>query len=217
MDQHHSERYLLRFAAVLIAVSILLLAVANAKISSPIHRMVLTVTAAIPFLFGIFFIYLVILSKRASKREHNYFLYDRTIKGNISPSQLTATQVADRTVSYMALFRKGRQLYIRALFESDGGAPEAFKPLFCYQLLKIMSTCKEPKQWSAFLEGGKELADIFSAYLTQEDEDLNRHVQFYMAQEHCNAEDFRAYLESQNTYLSDRMLTYTKEHLHEFD
>ena len=217
MDQQKTERHLLRVAAILIGIAILIIAFANARVDSPWGRIILTAIAAIPFLFGAFLIYLVILSKRAAKRKHNYFLYDRALKGNMSPDQLTSAQVADRTLRYMALFRKGKQLYINALFDEKGGAPEVFKPLFCYQLLGMMSVCTERAQWDAFLDGGKELADIFATYLTQSDEDLNRHVQYYMAQADCDVEEFRAYLESKSEYLSQQILAYTKEHLHEFD
>lgn len=218
MNQNNSERRLLRLATVLLAVAILIVAYTFARVVSPLARILFLAAAALPFLFGVFLIYLVILSKRAAKGEHNYFLYDRSIKGNMPAEQLTSAHVVERTLRYMSLFRRGKQLYINALFDEKGGAPEAFKPLFCYQLLGMMSVCTEQAQWEAFLEGGKELADIFATYLSSAgDEELNRNVRFYMAQPNCDVEEFRAYLETQSEHLSNQMLAYTKEHLHEFD
>lgn len=218
LDQKDTERRLLRFAAILFAISILIVAFTFARVESPLARLLFLAAAALPFLFGVFLIYLVILSKRAAKGEHNYFLYDRALKGNMPAEQLTSAHVVERTLRYMSLFRRGKQLYINALFDEKGGAPEAFKPLFCYQLLGMMSVCTEQAQWEAFLEGGKELANIFATYLSSAgDEELNRNVQFYMAQANCDVEAFRSYLESQSEHLSEQMLTYTKEHLHEFD
>ncbi len=218
MNQRISERRLLRIAAILFAISVIGIAYAYLQVRDLPSRIVILVVSSIPFLFGAFLVYLVILSKKAAKKKFNYFLYDRKIKGNMPPEQLTSAHVVERTLSYMALFRRGRQLSIQSLFDENGGAPEAFKPLFCYQLLGMMSVCTEKAQWDAFLEGGKELADIFSTYLqSAQDEELNRNIQFYLVQTDCDVDAFRTYLETQSEHLSRQMLAYTKEHLHEFD
>ena len=218
MDQKHSERILLRVATVLIGISVILVALAFTRLSGLPSRVLTVTIAALIFLLGGFLIYLVILSRRAQKGDHNYFLYDRALKKNMSPEQLTSAHVSLRTMHYMSLFRRGKQLYISSLFDENGGAPEVFKPLFCYQLLEMMSVCTEKAQWQAFLDGGKELADVFSTYLLMAGEDeLCRDVQYYMASAKEDVEPFRSYLESKSEYLSQRMLEYTKQHLHEFD
>lgn len=218
MDRKHSERIFLRVATVLFGISLILVAVAFTKISALELRILLIALAALPFVFAAFLVYIVILSHRAQKGGHNYFLYDRSIKGNMPLEKLTSAHVSERIMHYMALFRRGKQLYISSLFDEKGGAPEVFKPLFCYQLLGMMSVCREPEQWRAFLDGGKELADVFSTYLLKENEDeLCREVQHFMAETQEDTEPFRAYLESKSEYLAQRMLEYTKKHLHEFD
>ena len=60
------------------------------------------------------------------------------------------------------LFRQGKELYLSSLFDENGGAPEVFKPLFCYQTLGMMSVCEEDFRWKNFVSGGKEMADAFS-------------------------------------------------------
>ncbi len=219
MDQNRSERLLLRAAAILFGLSALLVAVAFTQFERIISKILMTVCAAIPFLIGLFLVYLVILSRRASKQRFNYFLYDRKLRGNMPAEQLTASHVSDCLMRYMTLFRQGKRLYINQLFEESSGVPNAFKPLFCYQILGMMSASTQQSQWDAFLEGGKEMADVFSTYLAQAGEDeLSRDIQFYMATSDAEASDaFRQYLQSRQEYLSERMLAYTKEHIREFD
>ncbi len=218
MEKRSSARLFLRISAILVGIAIIVAAIAIVKVEHPVARVLLLVLAGIPFLLAAFLIYLVILSYRADKGEHNYFLYDRALKGNMPLEKLTSAHVSECILRYMALFRRGKQLYIANLFDEEGGAPEVFKPLFCYQLLGMMAVCTEKAQWNAFLEGGKELADVFSTYLLQEgEEELSREVQYHMAHAQGDARSFQLYLQSKSEYLSHRMLEYTKKHLHEFD
>ena len=212
MDQKNTERGLIRIAVVLFAISIILIALAITKISSLIAKIFLIILAIAPFLIGALLIYIIILARRYQKGEHNFFLYDTL-------EELTFAHVSNCVARYMTLFKNGKQLYLATLFEEEGGAPEVFKPLFCYQLLGMLTTNPNDEQWRAFLLCGKELADAFSTYLNQaEEEELARMVQYYIAEfDGQNVSPFRDYLCQKKDYLADRMLEYTRAHIREFD
>ena len=219
MDQKHTERRLIRGAVVMMAISILLVALALTKAPSLLIRILVLCGAAVPFLIAVFLIYLVLLANRYRKGEHNFFLYDHRQRKNRPVEELTFAHVSDCLARYMSLFRRGKQLYLASLFDPDGGAPEAFKPLFCYQLLGMLTTSTSDAQWQAFLLCGKELADAFSTYLIQaEEEELARKIQYYVAEfDGENVDEFREYILSKGDYLADRMLEYTQKHIHDFD
>ena len=211
------ERIILRSAAVLTAVSVIFIAFALTKVESLLWKILWVAVAAVPFVLALLLIYLVILAHR--RRDCNYFLYDYRRKANMPLEELTVDHVSDCLVRYMMLFRKGKELYLASLFDEAGGAPEAFKPLFCYQILGMMSVCEEDLRWKNFVAGGKELADAFSTYLSQAgEEEMSRRMQYFIAQGMAgNTEEFRSYLREKSDYLAERMLEYTKAHIREFD
>ncbi len=219
MDRRDIERKIIRMAVVLIAISILAACFALVRIPMSLVRVIVLSLAAFPLAVALFLIYIVILGHNAGRRRRNFFLYDRKSGGNISLEDLTVEHISDCLVRYMALFRQGKQLYLSALFDETGGAPEAFKPLFCYQLLGMLSGSAEDAQLRAFLGCGKELADAFSTYLAAAGEaTLGRELQAYFAAyDGSNVTPFRNYLREKGDYLATRMLSYTKEHIHDFD
>ncbi|MBR2721316.1 MAG: hypothetical protein IKB75_00885 [Clostridia bacterium] len=218
MERGRPVRLFLRIITVLVGIALILSAYAITHAATALARILLFVLAGTALLIAAFFLYLLILAFVIRKKGRNYFLYDRKRGGNMAPEDLTSAHVSERILRYMALFRQGRQLYITSLFDEEGGAPEVFKPLFCYQLLCMMATCHERAQWNAFLDGGKELADVFSTYLLQaNEEELSREVQYHMAHAEGDSRPFQLYLQSKKDYLLCRMLEYTKQHLHEFE
>lgn len=217
MDQKQSDRMMLRAVAVLVALTVILVVGAFKWTDAIWGRIVLLCCAAFPLLVALLCIYLMILAH--SKREYNYFLYDKKRKGNMPQEELTVDHVSDCLVRYMMLFRQGKELYLSSLFDENGGAPEVFKPLFCYQTLGMMSVCEEDFRWKNFVSGGKEMADAFSSYLSAAgDEELGRRIQYYIAtSDHGSMAEFRDYLREKSDYLAERMLAYTREHIREFD
>ena len=219
MNRKDIERRIVRKVAVLLAIAFLLFCVAMVKIPFSFARILVLSLAGLPLAAALFLIYILILGHITAKQRHNFFLYDSMRKESISPEELTAKRVSECLLRYMMLFRHGKQLYLGALFDERGGAPEAFKPLFCYQLLGMLSGSAEDAQLRAFLSCGKELADAFSTYLTAAGEaSLGRELQHHIASyDGNNVDSFRNYLQEQSDYLAERMLAYTKEHIHEFD
>lgn len=219
MDKKRIERNMLRMATVLAAVALILVCFALTQVAELHWRIVLFVCAGAVFSFSAFLIYLLILGRRTQKRDHNFFLYDRKRRANMPTEELTARHVSDCLINYMAFFRKRNHLYLSSLFDADGGAPEIFKPLFCYQLLDMLAQNGNDEQFDSFLSCGKELADAFSTYLAEAgEEELIRQIQVHIAQyDGTCVSSFRSYLQEKSNYFSERMLVYTKQHIHEFD
>lgn len=219
MDKNRVERNMLRLAVILAAVALILVCFALIQEVGLFWRVVLLVCAAIVLAPAGFLIYLLILGRRVMKGEHNFFLYDTKKRANIPIEELTSDIVSGRVVRYMALFQTRKRLYLSSLFDEEGGAPEIFKPLFCYQLLGMLSVTEGDEQLGAFLSCGKELADAFSTYLAEaEEEELSREIQRHIAQyDGKNVSEFRTYLSQKSEYLAERMLAYTKKHIREFD
>ena len=219
MNQVQSERRLVRTAVVLLAVTLILVCIALARPLSILGKVLLLVGAALPFLAALFLFYLVILGRRYRHGEHNFFLYDPKTKKNRPVEELTFAHASDCLMRYMALFRKGKQLYLSSLFDEDGGAPEAFKPLFCYQLLGMLTAYDSDAPWHAFLSCGKELADALAVHLTRaHEEELARQIQCYFSS--FDGEDvkpFRQYIPARSDALAESMLSYIRTHIHDFD
>ncbi len=219
MNQRHPMRTLLRTAAVLAAIALIGVCFAFARVSALSVRLMLLTLSAVPAAISGFLVYVAITASRLKKGGRNFFLYDRKQRRSITPDQLTPERISQRLLAYMALFRKHDRLYIPSLFDANGGAPEFFKPLFCYQLLGMLSSGADNDALCAFLEGGKELADVFTDYLTRAGEDeLCREVQSYIARfDGKDAMGFGEYLKNKGDYLAERMLVYTRLHIHDFD
>ena len=219
MERSHTERIIIRIVFALTALSVICTCFALVKLPLGIGRILLLCLAALPLALAIFLLYLLWLARRTAKGEHNFFLYDRHKRKNMPLEELTFQQVSDRLVSYMALFRRGKRLYLAALFDEEGGAPESFKPLFCYQLLGMLSVSEDDSQLCAFLHCGKELADALSTYLTLAGEEkMSRELQVLIAQfDGSDITPFRTYLRQNSDYLAEHMLAYTKENIRQFD
>ena len=219
MEQRDMERRLLRTAFLLLLLSGLLVALSLARVESLGLRIALWVFAALPLLFSLGLFRMVWLANVTRREGRNFFLYDPRLRGNRDPSELELDEVMDRTFRYMSTFRQGRQFYLARLFDEEGGAPEVFKPLFCYQLFQLLILCDAQERWDAFLSCGKELADTFDAYLAKEEEDeLCRRLQVAVA---CYPEEgsaaFRAYLLPLREHFNEKIMSYVQRHLHEFE
>lgn len=217
-EQKQMEARLLRTAILLLLLAGSLIALALTRASETAWRIPLLALAALPALtsFGLF--HIVGTAGRARREHRNFFLYDPRTRTNRPLEALNAEEVMDRTLRYMSTFRMGRQFYISRLFDAEGGAPEVFKPLFCYQLLMLLILCDEPERWDAFLSCGKELADAFDCYLAKEEEDtLCQRLQVAVA---CfpteGASAFREYLMPRREELTGKIMSYVQRHIQKF-
>ena len=219
MNRKDAERNLLRIATVLLAVAVIVACFAIVKIPFQLVKIFVLCLAAIPFAFAVFLLYVVILGHVAGLQKRNFFLYDRKQRKNISPEELTVEHVSECLLRYMILFRQGKHLYLGSLFDETSRAPEVFKPLFCYQLLGMLSDSADDTQLLSFLACGKDLADAFSTYLSQAGEaGVGREVQNHIVSfDGTDVTPFRNYLREKSDYFAERMLSYTKEHIHHFD
>lgn len=219
MDQRGAERRIFRTAFLLLLLSALIVVLAFAKVEPLYARVGLLVFAALPLLSALGMLRMVWYARTAARERRNFFLYDPRLRCNRDPSELQLEEVMDRTYRYMSMFRQGREFYLARLFDAEGGAPEVFKPLFCYQLFQLLILCDEPARWDAFLACGKEMADTFDAYLGGENEDeLCRTLQTAVARYPAEGSDaFRRYLMPQRERFNEKIMSYVQRHLKEFE
>jgi len=217
MNKTNVTRRLMRMIAVLVAASVVAFCYAIKKIHAVFAQGMVIFGSIILFAAACFLIVVLITGLRAQKR--NFFLYDPRKHQEITPDELTAEHIAERLMAYMAMFRHGQQLYLSELFDDDSEAPEVIKPLFCYQILNMLSTSPEDAPLGAFLSCGKELGDAFSTYLSlAEDAPMGREIQTLISRfDGSSTAELRSFLHQKKTYLYTRMLEYTKQHIREFD
>ncbi len=212
--KNRETRTTLRHIAVLCFVFALALVILAVKgTDNRILQAILIVATAFPVGFGIRLFRFLALTRPING---NFFLYDRKTNKDISVEDLNAEEISRRLQLYMLFFRRGKQLNLADLFE--GNAPEKFKPLFCYALLEILTASENDAQWSAFLSCGQELALAFEAHFAKAEPELTQEIQKHIhAFDGNDPTSFRTYLSSKSNDLAVRMLSYVKEHIHDFD
>lgn len=215
-------RRLSNFGAILIAAAIVGVCFAIAKIESSSIKIVVAAISAAVGLIGIFLMIVAGVGSRVSPErpaKNNFFLYNRKERQNIEISELTVHLIRDKLTAYMSSFKHRGKLYIGDLFDERSQIPDHFKPLFCYELLCEISD-ENGADAETFLSFGYECAEIFSKYLSQnEDYSLAMDVKTYIldfASGKSNVEEFKSYLTSKKQYIENKMLDYTKSNIKKF-
>ncbi len=153
--------------------------------------------------------------------SENIFLSE-TDDGQEEPAaHLTLEDARDRLHGYMHRFLQGGKLYLANLFEEASHIPEAYKPLFCYDVLLSLSEEDETERWENVLGFGKEFADTFARYLSAAGEEaLPAKLQYFVAVYDQNKEktvrDFRSFVLSREDYIEDRFMAYLHAHIRDF-
>ncbi len=212
---------LYKIAAIILAAGLLTVCFAIVKIEMPILRfIVLSIGSTLSFL-GITFIFVIRSAKKFTKQKHNYFLYDRKTKRDIDINSLTFSDIRIKIQKYMALFRRGKQLYVGDLFNSDIKIPPAIRTLFCYELLyEISEGGTGIEKAKRFLSFGNECAGVLYAHLASAGElQLAEKIRHYFNESATNddtAEKFHRFLDANRQYLEASMVKFTKDHIDEF-
>lgn len=222
-DNKHQRNYdgIYKVCAVMAAVAIVLACFAVAKVEDVFLKIVLFGISGTLLFFSIVFIAAVAGAKKIAKGNFNYFLYDKKTRQNASVEQLTFSETRKRIQKYMAMFKKGGKLFLGDLFDEKNNIPEAFHPLFCYELLyELSEDCENTERARIFLSFGKECADAFSKNLAYAgDTELSRKIQFYFAEYETGQNilsDFCRYISELRPHLEESVVKYTKEHINEF-
>ena len=162
---------------------------------------------------------MVAVGSRLEAKTNNIFLYDKKKKQDMPVSELTVSEIRTRLAAYMSAFKFRGRLYIGDLFdEKYTQIPEAIKPLFCYELLCQIGENRSNAE--IFLSFGLECAEIFSKYLSQnEDYELALKIKGFIidfSEGNKNTEEFQEFLVSQKEQLEQKMLNYTVKNIEKF-
>lgn len=213
------SRRISNVGAVLIAVAIIGVCFAIAKVDDLTIKIIVAVVACCIGAIGAFLMIIAAVGSREAGREDNFFLYNKKTKTNIDVSELTVSEVRGRLTSLMASYKHRGKLYIGDLFDERMRIPEHFKPLFCYELLCELSD-ENGADAEAFLSFGNECAEVFIKYLSQSgDYEIAAKVRGYIldfSNGKKNADEFREYISSKKTFLEERMLRYAVNNIKKF-
>ena len=208
-----------RFAAILMAVGVVLGCYSYAKVDASVPKILLFVAAGFLLALGGFILLVVTVGSRQEKKPHtNFFLYDRRAKRNLEPDELTVDMIRDRVCRYMTSYMHRGKLYIGELFD-EPSIPDQFKTLFCYELLCQIAETGEEKA-EIFLSYGYECSEIFEGYLSScEDYELARQIKGFILDFPNHKEilsEFTQYLTAKKEHLEHSMLRSTMDNLHRF-
>lgn len=211
---------IIRFGSILIAIAIVLACFAYTKIDPGISQVAMYVTAGLVALIGGFLIFVIAYGTHLEKQKRNFFLYDKKLKKDIPLDELSVSRVRERLIMHMSLFKHKGKLYVGDLFDSRTLiVPEVIKPLFCYELLCEIAD-ENGANASVFLSFGTECSDIFTKYLSvNDDHELALKIKGYFyayATNQAIAEEFREYIVSNKAHIEEKMLGYAKKNIEKF-
>ena len=212
-------RRLSNFGAILIGAAIIGICFAIAKLEGEIPRTAVIVISCLVGLVGIFLMAVAAVGAKNELPKHNFFLYDKKKKQDISPSELTVSLIRERLYIFMSSFKHRGKLYIGDLFDERMRIPEHFKTLFCYEILCEIGEDRgtDPK---IFLSFGLECADVFYGYLSHNgDHELALRLKTFIlefSEGKENSREFVSFLSSKKEYMEEKMLDFTVKNIKKF-
>ncbi len=207
------------------AAGFLLLCFAIVKMEAGFLRGFLILLGALVLGFGILFLIVINSAKKLAqdKNRHNYILYDRKKRREVELDSLSFADIRAKIQQYMAIFKRGKKLYIGDLFDEGLHIPTPIRTLFCYELLYEISESNIAKTRAAsFLSFGNECAGVFYSYLSAAgDVQLAEKIRGYFSEAaYGNADEssekFTKFLCANKAYLESAIMKYTKNHIDEF-
>lgn len=210
-----------KFCAILFAIAIVLSVFTYKKVQEPVFQIALFTLSGMILSFAIYLLKTAQKAKKFTDRRVNYFLYDKKLNGEKNIDSLTFDEVRQKIQKYMSLFRRGKKLYLGDLFDENIKIPQAFRPLFCFELLYSMSEDKDQNNRAKlFLSFGVECAGAFYAHLSKAGEcDLADDIKGFFsdfAAGKQNEKEFLDYLRSKKQYIEESVFKYLREHINEF-
>ena len=214
-------RKISNFGAILIAVAIIGVCFAIAKIDDMTIKIIVAAISGIIGIVGAFIMIIVAIGLKGegAAQKNNFFLYNKKKKQDMPLSELTVPEIRERLTAFMASFKHRGKLYIGDLFDERQRIPEHFKILFCYELL-----CEIGDERGAdpeiFLSFGHECGEIFYRYLSKNgDHELGLKVKTFIldfGEGKENVAEFKSFILSKKQYLEEKMLDYTLNNIKKF-
>ncbi|MBQ7357779.1 MAG: DUF202 domain-containing protein [Clostridia bacterium] len=213
------EAKMVRIASVLIALAIIAICFGIARVEDTATKIIVFAAAAGLLFIGAIFVIVVVYAKYAQTHKRNYFLYDKKKKGDRPSSELNFEFIRGKVVDYMAMFKRGKKLYVGEIFMDTPWSIKAMKPLMCYELLYELSAdgldaCR------TFLGYGMECSRMFSEQLMQSGDasmaaDIANFFSDY-ARDKGVAKEFLQYVSSKKEHIEKRVVEYTKNNIDKF-
>lgn len=213
------EAKMVRIASVLFALAIIAICFGIARVEGIVSKILVFSAAAGLIFIGLIFAIAAGYSKYSQTHKRNYFLYDKKQKGEKPSSDLNFEFIRGKVVDYMAMFKRGKKLYVGEVFTDTPWSIKAMKPLMCYELLYELSAdgldaCR------TFLGYGMECSRIFSEHLLQSGDvamaaDIARFFSDY-ARDKGAAKEFLQYVSSKKEHIEKRVVEYTKNNIDKF-
>lgn len=211
---------LIRVGSVMIALAIVGVCLAIARVEELIFKTVIIAVSGLLLFLGGMFIASVAYLKYHETHKKNYILYDKKIKGDIPVEQVDFELIRGKVLDYMSVFRRGKKLYVGELFMDTPWTIEGMKTLVCYELLYELAAKQDIAGCMTFLGYGSECSGIFSKHLMENrDFDLSANIAKYFAEYEHNkdaANEFCKYIETQKAHIEIRMVEFVKANPEKF-
>lgn len=211
---------LVRVASVMIALAIIGTCFAIARVEELIFKTVIFAISGLLLFLGGMFIASVAYLKYHETHKRNYILYDKRKKADMPLEQVDFDLVRGKVLDYMAMFRRGKQLYVGELFMDTPWSIEGMKTLVCYELLYELATRTDIEGCKSFLGYGAECSTIFSKYLMEnKDFDLSANVAkcfLEYAKDRSVAKEFSEYIATQKAHIEKRVVEFVKANSEKF-
>ncbi len=211
---------LVRVASVMIALAIVGICLAIARVEELIFKTVIFAVSGLLLFLGGMFIASIAYLKYHETHKRNYILYDKKIKADMPIEKVDFELIRGKVLDYMSVFRRGKKLYVGELFVDTPWTIEGMKTLVCYELLYELASRKDIVGCQSFLGYGSECSGIFSRYLTEnKDFDLSSNVAKYFTEYVQNkdaAKDFCEYIDTQKAHIEKRVVAFVKENPEKF-
>ncbi len=149
----------------------------------------------------------------------NYFLYDSSIKKNVSVDKLTPQVVHKRMDRYFSNYApsEGKLWTDRVLESPTLDMEDSFKPLVAYKLLYDLASRDMDKGWKCFESASFETVDFVCSCLELNGEDeIAGNLRKMKQMQPFSIKYVRDYLVSNCGYLQTKMLMYVRENIEQF-
>lgn len=211
---------IVRFASVIMAISIIGICFAVARVESIVSKVMIIAVSAFAFLIGAVFMISMAYLKYRETHKHNLFLYDKTTKKDISVQELNFVKIRQGIVEYMAIFRQGKKLYVADLFEDTPFSLEKMKPLICYELLYELLIQNDLQSYSNFLRFGGECSKVFGRYLGEAGDGIfaSEIATFFIefSNDPDTAKKFADFIILKKDDIENKIVSYAKNNINDF-
>ncbi len=218
MDQKKLNLSCLIAAAVFAVLAIVLLIVGIVYDGDHVFTKVLMIIVSILSLaLAAELLYLVWIS---GNNHPNYFLYDSSLKKNVSVQKLTFQVVDSRMNRFFSGYAPSEgKIWTDGILDNPYlEMADEFKPLVAYKLLFDLARADTEKGWRCFETATVTTVDFICRGLEQNgDNELARNVKMIKMSQPLQIKHLRDYLVNNRGYIQARIMRYVRENIERFE